>query len=89
MVPFPAFIKESTFVKNNRVTATYDDGEVLAQGLILQQAQICLNGDKADLSIADPWRIGGKMGGAITTALLFISLLLMFGAFGLMFGHFD
>ncbi len=31
----------------------------------------------------------GEMGGAITTAFVFLLLLLMFGVLGFMFGNFD
>jgi len=34
-------------------------------------------------------KLEGKMGGAVTTACVFLLLLLMFGALGFMFGNFD
>jgi DNA-binding CsgD family transcriptional regulator len=33
--------------------------------------------------------MGGKMGGAITTALAFLLFLFMVGALGFMFGHLE
>jgi len=52
---------------------TIHQGERLSRGLL---AKILIG------------KMEGKMGGAITTAFVFVLLLLMFGALGFIFGNF-
>jgi hypothetical protein len=53
---------------------TIHHGETFSQGLLAK----ILTG-----------KLEGKMGGAITTAFVFLLLLLMFGALGFIFGNFN